>query len=49
MASVGHHEQAVSEELVREHAAGWHAFTQFTKYSTIGVAVLLALMALFLL
>lgn len=49
MASVGHHEQVVSDELVREHAAGWHAFTQFTKYGTIGVAVLLVLMALFLL
>ncbi|HYD70314.1 aa3-type cytochrome c oxidase subunit IV [Azospirillum sp.] len=49
MASVGHHEQVVSEELVREHAAGWHAFTQFTKYATGAVVVLLVLMALFLL
>ena len=39
----------VSEDLVREHAAGWHAFTQFMTYGTVGVVVLLILMAIFLL
>ncbi|MBP2314019.1 aa3-type cytochrome c oxidase subunit IV [Azospirillum soli] len=39
----------VSDELVREHAAGWHAFTQFMTYGTAAVVVLLILMAIFLL
>ncbi|WP_448205531.1 aa3-type cytochrome c oxidase subunit IV [Azospirillum sp. sgz302134] len=39
----------VSDELVREHAAGWHAFTRFLTFGTAGVVVLLILMAIFLL
>lgn len=44
-----HGANPVSEELIREHAAGWHAFTQFVKIGSTGIAVLLILMAIFLL
>lgn len=49
MAVMDHDHAPVNEELVREHAAGWHAFTRFLTYGTVGVAVLLVLMAIFLL
>lgn len=39
----------VSDELVREHAAEWAAFTHFATYGIAAVVVLLILMALFLL
>ena len=39
----------VSEDLVREHAEGWNAFTKFLTYSTSAVITVLVLMAIFLL
>ncbi|AWK86906.1 aa3-type cytochrome c oxidase subunit IV [Azospirillum thermophilum] len=39
----------VSDEIVRERTENWLAFTRFVKIGTVGVVVLLALMALFLL
>ncbi|HYH38452.1 MAG TPA: aa3-type cytochrome c oxidase subunit IV [Azospirillum sp.] len=44
-----HHDRHVSEELVREHARGWEAFTQFMKYGVAATVALLVLMAIFLL
>ena len=44
-----HDHRHISEELVREHARGWETFTQFMKYSVIGVTAVLVLMAIFLL
>ncbi|NYZ14891.1 aa3-type cytochrome c oxidase subunit IV [Azospirillum sp. RWY-5-1] len=49
MASVTHTDSAQSDELLREHRADWIAFTQFVKYGSVAVAVLLVLMAFFLL
>lgn len=49
MATAQQHARHVSEDLVREHARGWEAFTQFVKIGTVGVVVLLVLMAIFLL
>jgi hypothetical protein len=49
MAIAEHHDHVVSDELVREHARGWEAFTQFMKYAVAATVVLLVLMAIFLL
>ncbi|MBP2294417.1 aa3-type cytochrome c oxidase subunit IV [Azospirillum rugosum] len=49
MAVTEHTHNEVSDELVREHAAGWHAFTRFLTIGTVAVVVLLILMAIFLL
>ncbi|WP_109118618.1 aa3-type cytochrome c oxidase subunit IV [Azospirillum sp. TSO22-1] len=49
MALAQPHDRPVSEELVREHARGWESFTHFMRVAVIGVAVLLILMAIFLL
>lgn len=49
MAVTEHTHNEVSDDLVREHAAGWHAFTRFVTISTVAVVVLLILMAIFLL
>lgn len=49
MASVYNTDNTESDELVREHRADWVAFTQFVKYGSIAVAVLLVLMGFFLL
>jgi len=52
MAVTGHHDEDhrhVSPELVREHAAGWIAFTKFMKYGTGATIAVLVLMAIFLL
>lgn len=50
MAMADHqHDHAVSDELVREHARGWHAFTRFVTYAAVATAVVLVLMAIFLL
>lgn len=38
----------VSEELVRQHEAGWHAFTRFLTLATAGVIIVLAFLAIFL-
>jgi len=40
--------QAVPADLVAERAAGWHAFTRFTKVNCIAIAALLVLMLVFL-
>lgn len=49
MAIAEHHDRVVSDELVREHARGWEAFTQFMKYAMAAAAAVLVLMAIFLL
>lgn len=49
MAVTEHTHNEVSDELVREHAAGWHAFTRFLTIATAGVVAVLVLMAIFLL
>jgi len=49
MAMAEQHDRHVSPELVRDRARGWEAFTQFMKYGTIATAVVLVLMAIFLL
>ncbi len=43
------HHNPVSDELVREHARGWEAFTQFMKYGVGATIAVLVLMAIFLL
>jgi hypothetical protein len=37
------------EESVRRHRASWDGFASLVKYSTIGTAIILVLMAIFLL
>ena len=49
MALAEHHDRHVSPELVRDRARGWEAFTRFMKYASIATAVVLVLMAIFLL
>ena len=49
MAVTDHASNPVNEELVREHVEGWHSFTKFLTYGTVGVVILLILMAIFLL
>ena len=38
----------VSEDVVRRHEAGWHAFTRFMTLATAGVIAVLVFMAIFL-
>lgn len=47
--AVTEQKQIVREEMVREHLAGWHAFTQFVTVNIVAVVALLILMAIFLL
>lgn len=49
MAVIEQHGRAVSDELVREHARDWEAFTRFLTYVTGAAIVILVLMAIFLL
>lgn len=48
MAAATTHETPVSDEIVRDRARNWEAFTQFVKIGTGAVIVLLVLMAIFL-
>ncbi len=48
MAVTDHGHNPVSEDVVRRHEAGWHAFTRFLTLSSVAVAVLLLLMLIFL-